>query len=86
MADPFASQTPGLESPASHLLAVTPSDSQDLQIASRGINVATTGTVRVTTVSDETATVYIAAGLAFPLRVKRIWATGTTATGIVVMC
>jgi hypothetical protein len=86
MADPFASQTPGLESPASHLLAVTPSDSEDLEIASRGINVAASGTVRVTTIHDDTETVFIAAGSAFPLRVKRIWATGTTATGIVVMC
>lgn len=86
MADPFASQTPGLESPASHLSTVTPSDSADLDIVSRGINVATTGTVRVTTVSGDTETIYIAAGSAFPLRVTRIWATGTTATGIVVMC
>lgn len=86
MADPFASQTPGLESPASHLVAVTPDDSTDLAISSRGINVATSGSVRVTTISDDTETVYIAAGTAFPVRVKRIWATGTTATGIVVMC
>lgn len=86
MSDPFANVTPGLESPATHLAAVTPNDSQDLTSASRGINVSGTGTVRVTTVGGDTATVYIAAGSAFPIRVTRIWATGTTATGIVVMC
>lgn len=86
MADPFANLTPGLESPASHIAAVVPSDTEDLTLVSRGLNVATSGTVRVTTVSDETATVFLAAGSAFPIRVKRIWATGTTATGIVVMC
>lgn len=86
MSDPFANVTPGLESPATHLAAVTPDDTQDLASASRGINVSGTGTVRVTTVGGDTETVYIAAGSAFPLRVTRIWATGTTATGIVVMC
>ena len=86
MSDLFEKHRSGLESPASHLSSVTPSDSQDLATASRGINVATTGTVRVTTIDGDTETVYIAAGSAFPLRVRRIWATGTTATGIVVMC
>lgn len=85
MSDPFATFTAGLESPASHLQPVTPSDSTDLPRSGRGLNVASTGDVRVTTVEDTTATVHIAAGIAFPVRVRRVWATGTTATGIVVM-
>lgn len=85
MTDKFKFLSGGLESPASHLMAVVPSDTDDLPVSSRGINVATTGAVRVTTIGDTTETVHIAAGAAFPLRARRIWATGTTASGIVVM-
>ncbi|HDR28350.1 spike base protein, RCAP_Rcc01079 family [Rhodovulum sp.] len=85
MTDKFNNLVGGLESPAVCLLAVEPSDTQDLAVASRGINVATSGSVRVTTIGGSTATVYVAAGGAFPLRVRRIWQSGTTASGIVVM-
>ena len=85
MADPFKDFTPGLESPASHLALVTPSDTADLPVASRALNVATTGSVTVTTVQGDTATVTIAAGIPFPVRAARIWETGTTATGIVAL-
>lgn len=85
MPDLFADFRPGLESPASRLAAVTPSDSVDLAVTSRAINVAAAGNVRVTTSGGDTVTVHIAAGIAFPVRAQRIWATGTTATGLVVM-
>jgi precorrin-3B methylase len=85
MADAFSNYTSGLESPATHLQAIAPDDAQDLQNASRALNVATSGTVQVTTVSGDSARVFVAAGVAFPLRASRIWSTGTSATGIVVM-
>lgn len=85
MTDAFNTYTPGLESPASHLQAITPSDTADLPTFSRALNVSTTGQVRVTTVSGTTQSVFVAAGVAFPVRARRIWATGTTATGIVAM-
>lgn len=85
MSDIFQNHTPGLESPPSHLLAVVPSDSADLAMASRAINVAQSGLVQVTTVAGSTAAVYVAAGVAFPVRATRIWATGTTASGITVL-
>jgi len=85
MIDTFETFGTGLESPATRLVAAIPDDAQDLSHASRAVNVATSGTVRVTTLGGDVATVYIAAGLAFPLRVTRVWASGTTATGIVVM-
>jgi hypothetical protein len=40
------------------------------------------GVVRVTPLAGGTADVFIDAGVVFPLRVSRVWATGTTATGI----
>lgn len=85
MSDPFENHVQGLESPATLLIAITPDDGTDLVRPSRAINVAQSGSVQVTTLGGSTATVYIAAGIGFPLRVSRIWATGTTATGIVVM-
>jgi hypothetical protein len=85
MADVFATHATGLESPATRLLAVTPSDSTDLAYVSRAVNVAASGLVKLTTVTGDVATVQIAAGIAFPVRAARIWATGTTATGIVAM-
>ena len=85
MTDAFAKHQIGLESPAIRLLPVTPSDTDDLSAASRAINVAASGTVRVTTIAGSTGTIYVAAGNAFPIRVKRIWSTGTTAGNIVVL-
>ncbi len=85
MPDPFADHMSGLESPASHLNPVTPDDATDLSQACRALNVASSGTVAITTIGGTTATVYVAAGIAFPVRAQRVWATGTTATGIVAM-
>ncbi|WP_299733773.1 hypothetical protein [uncultured Tateyamaria sp.] len=85
MADTFQEYTPGLESPASYLTAVVPDDATDLAVASRALNVAQSGFVRVTTVGGDEATVFVAAGGAFPVRAQRVWQTGTTATNIVAM-
>lgn len=85
MTDHFDSFIPGLESPATHLEEVTPSDAVNLANVSRALNVATSGSVRITTCGGDIATVTIAAGTAFPVRACRVWATGTTATGIVAL-
>lgn len=85
MADRFSRHVSGINSPPSHLFPVTPDDGADLPDASRALNVSQNGYVRVTTVGGETATVFIAAGIVFPVRAARIWSTGTTATGIVAM-
>lgn len=82
MADTFAAEFQKLESPAYNIEAVTPDDNNDLANVSRALNVAASGNVQVTTVGGQTATVYIAAGIAFPIRATRVWASNTTATGI----
>ncbi|MEL6734364.1 MAG: hypothetical protein AAFO98_00565 [Pseudomonadota bacterium] len=86
MSDPFKNYTPGLESPATSVEAITPDDGTDLVQPSRALNVAQSGLVQITTLDDTTATVFIAAGIPFPVRAKRVWATGTTAVGIVSLC
>lgn len=85
MSDLFKNVAQSLESPATRLINITPDDGSDLTFVTRAINVAESGAVRVTTRDDDIATVTVAAGVPFPIRVKRIWSTGTTATGIVAM-
>lgn len=83
MTDRFETYVAGLEAPASDLFDIVPDDGTDLALATRALNAAVSGTVRITTVSGTMATVYIAAGIAFPVRAARVHATGTTATGLV---
>lgn len=65
--------------------SVTPSDSIDLTIPTRQIYVAAAGNVRVTFIGypDGTYSTHaVLAGERLNWQVKRIWSTGTTATGI----
>ncbi len=80
--DKFAdyAATPG--GPAASLIEIVPDDGADLPQVVSALNVAAPGPVRVTTRDGSTGTVFVAAGTVFPIRVKRVWATGTTATGI----
>jgi len=80
--DRYAShaRSPGL--PAGSVAAITPSDVSDLPEITVALNVAAPGAVRVTTLEGDVVDIHVAAGVAFPLRVRRVWATGTTATGI----
>lgn len=71
-----------LSDPAIAAFDVTPTDSQDLDQIASALNVATPGTVRVTTEDGSTADLTVHPGQAFPIRVRRVWLTGTTATGI----
>ena len=82
MPDAFANNATGLESPATHIFSVTPSDGSDLAHVSRALNVASSGEVRLTTVGGTTATVFVAAGTTFAVRATRVWQTGTNASGI----
>ena len=83
MTDRFETHALGLTSPATRAFAITPQDGSDLSQSVRALNVAVSGQVRVTTVEGDTADIHIAAGLAFPIRARRVHASGTTATGIV---
>ena len=80
--DKFADypDAPGL--PATRVIEIEPDDDADLPEIVAGINVETPGTVRVTTKGGTAATVFVTAGIVFPLRVTRVWATDTSATGI----
>lgn len=76
--------TPG--TPAAALVAVTPSDTVDLAAGiAKALWIGGAGNVRVIAENDTVAITLTAAaaGQLIPLRVKRVLATGTTATSIV---
>jgi len=71
--------------PADSLVAVTPSDSTALKLTS-GIYVGSDGDLAVTdNLGVVTTLVGVKAGNVYPIRVKKVMSTNTTATGIVAM-
>ncbi|MEL7513660.1 MAG: hypothetical protein AAGK03_03535 [Pseudomonadota bacterium] len=85
MSDPFQSFAKSLTAPPTGGAAVAPSDANDLPVPTRALNVGGAGFVRVTMIDGDVVTLSVAAGVVFPLRAVRIWATGTTATDIVAL-
>ncbi len=65
------------------VISITPSDSLDLARVVVGLNVATEGVVAIIGENGVAGQVYVAAGQAFPIVVRRVLQTGTTASGIV---
>lgn len=85
MTDQFKYYNAGLDSIPVQTATITPNDNADLPNAVRCINVATDGKVRITAANDADGTYtepYFAAGMWHGGHIKRIWNTGTTATGI----
>ena len=82
MPDPFANRMRSPADPAVSLFDITPDDGADLAQPTTALNVTTPGLVHVTTVDGTEGTLSIHPGHAFPIRAARVWATGTTATGI----
>lgn len=82
--DAFEHHGTGLESPGSFARAITPSDSLDLPDVPRAIFAGADGVVRVTMRGGgDPVSFAILSGAPLPIRVKKVWATGTTATGLV---
>lgn len=82
MNNAFATRTRKPADPAITVFTISPDDTKDLTQVTTALNVATPGTVRVTTLDGTINELSIQPGLAFPIQVKRVWQTGTTATGI----
>lgn len=80
----FTLATSGLDSPFEDGALVTPSDTADLATPARSLWVGGAGNVRVTTLRGTDLLISgVAAGTVLPFRVKRVWATNTTATLII---
>lgn len=82
MPNAFANRQRTPSDPAVTVFDITPDDMSDLARVTTALNVANPGTVRVTTVDGSVADVTIHPGHAFPICARRVWLTGTTATGI----
>lgn len=65
--------------------AITASNTVNLPRPSDAINVGAAGTLAAVLQNDQVVTLTVTAGAVLPLRVKRINATGTTATGLVAL-
>lgn len=84
MQDAFSDHSVGLTAPASHSEAVTPNDNTDLIQATRALYVGQTGNVRVRTISGQEVTfANLQGGVFYPIRIQRVFATGTTASDII---
>lgn len=74
--------TPSKTIPSPHLAVITPNDSADLaQVPTRGVMVATGGALHVIDGNGNEVTVTVPAGV-LPISIRRVYSTGTTATGL----
>ena len=73
----------GYDAPAENVNSVTPADGSDLAHVSRALYIGGTGDVKIDTISGDTVTFTgVLAGSFLPIRVARVYSTGTTATNI----
>lgn len=70
--------------PATRAAPVVPNDAADLGHISSALYVGVAGDVRLVTYSFETVTFVAASGI-LPIRVRRVLASGTTASGILAL-
>lgn len=83
ISDNFSDFTPGLSSPICGGFDISPDDVTDLQNVTRAIVLAVAGDIAVILKNGDAITLpALAAGVIYPVRVARVLATGTTATGI----
>lgn len=70
--------------PADNAAAVTPNDSTDLTNTARALYVGTGGDIKITTAGGDTVTLNdVQGGSILPIRTKRVFSTGTTASNMV---
>jgi hypothetical protein len=84
MTDRFETTVASLNGPAVHAFPVTPDDATALPETTRALYVGSGGAVSAELQSGAVATfAAVAAGSVLPVRIVRVLATGTTASGLV---
>lgn len=87
MADKFTNYAQSLTGPATYARSLTASDTADLTDIPRWLTATTGGVIRVDMLDNDTADnpvdVPVNDGQIVFIRASRVYATGTTATGIV---
>ncbi len=82
--DPNQYKEAALHSPFSNAVDLGIGSDVDLGTPCRGFMVGAAGNVKITTTGGDVVTLTnLSPGVVYPWRCKRIWATGTTATGII---
>lgn len=82
----FEHVSSGIDSPATNVVLITPNNTIDLVNPIRGIGFGTEGTLKIRTVGGDIVTIpsgVLAAGVIHPIRISRVYATGTTVTDII---
>jgi len=82
MFDPFKNRAISLNGPATDLIPIVPDDVTDLAVVASALLVETGGTVSFVSRAGETRSVVLGDGAILPVGVRRVLATGTTASGI----
>lgn len=81
----FAGRNDSVTIPAAHAVAVTPHDTDELALYSRGLYLGGYGNVAVILADDSSAVTFVdlLPGIIHPIRAKVVKSTGTTAPNIV---
>lgn len=80
--DDYSHASHDLSGPAEHAAVVTPSDSVDLTDVTRALIIGTSGDLKVTMQGGETLVMPSVPAGVLPVRVTRVWSTGTVASHI----
>ena len=82
--DIFAIERADKADPADHAFAVAPDDAAELAYATRALYIGGAGALKVDMLGGETVTfATVPAGSMLAIRVKKVYATGTTATSLI---
>lgn len=86
MADKFNGVAVTTTSPATSGFVINPNDAADQPDVCRAIYVGGDGDIKVDMLDGQTLTFFgVLAGTLFPIRARRVYATGTTATSLVAL-
>jgi hypothetical protein len=80
--DIFKSHALTAAGPATDIVPVTPNNGTDLEVVASALYVETGGTLSIVTVRNQTRSILVGDQSILPVGVRRVRATGTTATGI----
>lgn len=81
--DEFSSFDTGLSGPICGGFDIAPNDDSDLHTVTRGVMVSSAGDINAVLKSGQTLTLPgLMPGVIYPVRLLRVLATGTTATGL----
>lgn len=81
--DPYRMDPERLRDPSSRLEVITPDDNANLPYLTRALYVNSGGAIRVLDATGNESTFTVGNDVVLPVRVGKVFATGTTATGIV---